>query len=163
MHLSHFGMRLKNYITVKKKALAFPPIQKQPFPFPPYCGIGDLPGFALATQISLLQDVSLQHDHAITQNAHWTQELRQSYFGFWGACRLSTLFNKIMSGGCKGVSLLTRREMVFETPIYLPFDHLTWLVAQEYFNLVTMKAVNYISTLLLWLLKQHVGGSLIPQ
>jgi hypothetical protein len=60
---------------------AFSPIQKQPFPVPPHCGIVDLPGFALATQISLLQDVILQHDDTITHNAHWTQELMQSYFG----------------------------------------------------------------------------------
>jgi len=65
----------------KKKAHAFPPIQKQPFPFPYYCGIGDLPGFALAIQISLLQDVILQHDDATPHTAHWTQELMQSYFG----------------------------------------------------------------------------------
>ena len=50
-------------------------------------------------------------------------------------------------------------EMVFETSVYLPFDHLTQLLAQEYFNLVTVKALNYTSTLLLlWPLKQHVGG-----
>jgi len=74
-------MSLKNYITVKNKAHAFPPIHKLPFPFHHYCGIGDLPGFALAIHIILLQDVILQHDDGTPHSAHWTQELMQSYFG----------------------------------------------------------------------------------
>ena len=76
MQLSHFGMSLKNYITVKNCTHT-----QKPFPIPHYCGIGDLSGFALAIQISLLQDVILQHDDATPHDAHWTQELMQSYSG----------------------------------------------------------------------------------
>jgi len=158
MHLSHFGMRLKNYITVKKK--------KGPF-FSTHTettiSISSLlwnwwpPRFCFSNPN---KSVARRDSSAWWCNhTQCTLDTRVEAVIFWGACRLSTLFNKIMSGGCKGVSPLTRREMVFETSIYLPFDHLTWLVAQEYFNLVTMKAfLNYISTLLLWPLKRHVGG-----
>jgi hypothetical protein len=68
-----------------------------------------------------------------------------------------------MSGGCKGVSLLTRREMVFETSIYLPFDHLTRLLAQEYFNLVTMKALKIYIHPVVVATEAAYWGSLIPQ
>jgi hypothetical protein len=78
MRLSHFGMSLKNYITVKNKAHAFAPIHKNYFHFLIIVEFGDLPGFAVAIQISMLQDVILQHDDATPHIAHWTQELMQS-------------------------------------------------------------------------------------
>ena len=77
--MSHFGMSLKHSFTVKNKSHAFAPIHKQPFPVPHYCGTGDLPDCASATPHS----------------AHWTQV---DAVIFYGACGLSTLLSKILSG-----------------------------------------------------------------
>jgi hypothetical protein len=39
-------------------------------------------------------------------------------------------------------SQTTRTEMVFETVVYLPFNHLVWLLAQEYFNVSKTYSVH---------------------